>query len=165
MINIFKKLEEEYSSFQVGELSLEQTNLNLLWILGHEEIYSKMINPTGVEFTHQILPLNKESLEEHNAIQKRILDGFRFDIQTMIDNLNENNYKEFNKLGMFLLEKLEDNMNKTEGKKKNESLKENFPLGNYHTKNIYANEDSLFVEMFFVEKFKEITHQNLLLKN
>ena len=166
MIDVLNKLQNEYSSFNCGELTFQDTKSNLLWVLCHKEIYmSKMINDKGVSFKHQILPLNEDKLEEYNELQKRILEGFEYCINILINNLNEENFSEFNKLAMFLLYKLEYNMLNVENQKKRESLIENFPSKDYHTKYVFVDDKSLFVEMFFVQKFEEITNKSLVCKN
>ena len=73
-----------------------------------------------------------------------------------MEELNETNFNEINVLGNFLVERLKLNMWSTEGRKEN-IISEKFV-------NNYPDDDSLFVEVFFVNKIKEITGRNLLLK-
>lgn len=144
-------------------LTLEDAKSNLVYILTFEDFYTETcINLDGVKCGNEVLALNNEKLEEMIDLQRRILDGFKYDMCVLMDIVNENNFKEICKLANFLLERLKVNMWATEGKKKNMAMLENglFPDGK--AKRQYPEENSLFVEVFFVEKLKEVANVDVL---
>ena len=121
---------------------------------------SWLLNPASnnldVISNYNYRSINNEEVSEIFELQKRILDGFKFGISVLMEELNETNFNEINVLGNFLVEKLKLNMLSTVGRKEN-IISEKFV-------NNYPDDDSLFVEVFFVNKIKEITGRNLLLK-
>lgn len=144
-------------------LTLEDAESNLAYTLTFEEFYTDTcVNYEGVKCGEEILPLmlpsNKEKLEQLVDLQRRILDGFKYDMNILIDVVNEDNFKEICKLANFLLERLKVNMWATEGKKKNLTILEN----NGKVTRKYPEENSLFVEVFFVEKLKEVANIDAL---
>lgn len=160
MIKHMKDLNNMYYLLNQDEpLSLSDAESDLMYILTFEEFYTeRCINLNGVIFADEILPLQKEKLEEIVDLQRRILDGFKYDMEILIEVVNEGNYKEICKLANFLLERLKVNMWATEGKKKNLALEEK----GYKPTNKYPEDNSLFVEIYFVEKLKEIANVDAL---
>ncbi len=146
-------------------LSLDVAESDLIYTLTFEEFYTDAcVNYKGVKCGDTVLPLilesNKEKLVELVDLQRRILDGFKYDINVLIEVINDNNYKEVCKLANFLLERLKVNMWATEGKKKNLVLDENELDKSKQRK--YPEDNSLFVEAFFVEKLKEVANIDVL---
>ena len=72
--------------------------------------------------------------------------------------VNESNYEEISRLVRFLKNKLQMNMWIVENEKRKFYFK-NLPENNL------PKENSLFVEVFFVQKFEEITGKKLVRKN
>ena len=146
-------------------LSFDDAESELYYILTFDKFYTETcINYDGVKFGDTILPLvlvsNKKKHEEIVDLQKRILDGFRYDINILLKVINEDNYKEICNLANFMLERLKVNMWATEGKKKNLVIDENSLDKSKQKK--YPEDNSLFVEVFFVEKLKEVANIDVL---
>lgn len=140
-------------------MTLEDAESDLIYDLTFEEFYREvLINLNGVKCGEIILPLSNDKLEEIVDLQSRILDGFKFDMELLMEVVNENNFKEICKLANFLVERLKVNMWATEGKKKNLAILEN---GGQVTSK-YPEENSLFVEVYFVEKLKEVANVDAL---
>lgn len=144
-------------------MSLDEAKSELVYNLTFEDFYTQTcINYEGVKCGEEFLPLmlqsNKEKLEEIVDLQRRILDGFKYDMNVLIDVINEDNYKKICELANFLVERLKVNMWATEGKKKNLAILEN----NGKVTRKYPEENSLFVEVFFVEKLKEVANIDAL---
>lgn len=160
MIKHMKDLNNMYYLLNQDEpLSLSDAESDLMYILTFEEFYTeRCINLNGVIFADEILPLQREKLEEIVDLQRRILDGFKYDMEILIEVVNEENYKEICKLANFILERLKVNMWATEGKKKNLALEEK----GYKSTNKYPEDNSLFVEIYFVKKLKEIANVDAL---
>lgn len=142
-------------------LCLDDAKGSLLYTLTFEEFYRETCaNYEGVKCGDTRLPLvldsNKKKLEEIVDLQNRILDGFKYDMNVLIEVVNDDNYKGICELANFLLERLKVNMWATEGKKKNLILDENELDKSKQRK--YPEDNSLFVEVFFVEKLKEVAN-------
>lgn len=153
----FSDFVEDYEKIISVDLSLSETKMNLYWILNHASIFQeKYIKTNGVYFESQILQLSKEELDAYLDMQNNIISMLNEKISLLIENLNSNNYKEFNRLGMFLLEKLTICIQNVEGHKKNMALLENFPLKDYHLKKRYDQDYSKYVGMFFDRKYEDI---------
>ena len=99
-----------------------------------------------------------DSLDELAVLQERILDGFNFAMNQLFNVVNESNYEEISRLVRFLRNKLQMNMWLVENEKRKFIFK-NLPENNL------PKENSLFVEVFFVQKFEEITGKKLVKKN
>lgn len=146
-----KLLEESYQFYFNDDKSCKEEMENeLIYMMGYYDFYLDVISNYNYRST------NNEEVSEIFELQKRILDGFKFGISVLMEELNETNFNEINVLGNFLVERLKLNMWSTEGRK------ENIISGKFV--NNYPDDDSLFVEVFFVNKIKEITGRNLLLK-
>ena len=146
-----KLLEESYQFYFNDDKSCkEELENELIYMMGYYDFYLDVIS------NYNYRSINNEEVSEIFELQKRILDGFKFGISVLMEELNETNFNEINVLGNFLVERLKLNMWSTEGRK------ENIISGKFV--NNYPDDDSLFVEVFFVNKIKEITGRNLLLK-
>lgn len=146
-----KLLEESYQFYFNGDKSCKEEMENeLIYMMSYYNFYLDVIS------NYNYRSINNEEVSEIFELQKRILDGFKFGISVLMEELNETNFNEINVLGNFLVERLKLNMWSTEGRKEN-IISEKFV-------NNYPDDDSLFVEVFFVNKIKEITGRNLLLK-
>ena len=146
-----KLLEESYQFYFNDDKSCkEEIENELIYMMSYYDFYLDMIN------SYNYKDINNEEVNEIFELQKRILDGFKFGINVLIKELNDINFNEINLLGNFLVERLKLNMWSTEGRK------ENIISGKFINK--YPSDDSLFVEVFFVNKIKEISGRNLLLK-
>lgn len=146
-----KLLEESYQFYFNDDKSCKEEMENeLIYMMGYYDFYLDVIS------NYNYRSINNEEVSEIFELQKRILDGFKFGISVLMEELNETNFNEINVLGNFLVERLKLNMWSTEGRK------ENIISGKFV--NNYPDDDSLFVEVFFVNKIKEITGRNLLLK-
>ena len=146
-----KLLEESYQFYFNDDKSCkEEMENDLIYMMGYYDFYLDVIS------NYNYRSINNEEVSEIFELQKRILDGFKFGISVLMEELNETNFNEINVLGNFLVERLKLNMWSTEGRK------ENIISGKFV--NNYPDDDSLFVEVFFVNKIKEITGRNLLLK-
>ncbi len=146
-----KLLEESYQFYFNDDKSCKEEMENeLIYMMSYYDFYLDVIS------NYNYRSINNEEVSEIFELQKRILDGFKFGISVLMEELNETNFNEINVLGNFLVERLKLNMWSTEGRK------ENIISGKFVNK--YPDDDSLFVEVFFVNKIKEITGRNLLLK-
>ena len=146
-----KLLEESYQFYFNDDKSCKEEMENeLIYMMSYYDFYLDVIS------NYNYRSINNEEVNEIFELQKRILDGFKFGISVLMEELNETNFNEINVLGNFLVERLKLNMWSTEGRK------ENIISGKFVNK--YPDDDSLFVEVFFVNKIKEITGRNLLLK-
>lgn len=146
-----KLLEESYQFYFNDDKSCKEEMENeLIYMMSYYDFYLDVIS------NYNYRNINNEEVSEIFELQKRILDGFKFGISVLMEELNETNFNEINVLGNFLVERLKLNMWSTEGRK------ENIISGKFVNK--YPDDDSLFVEVFFVNKIKEITGRNLLLK-
>ena len=146
-----KLLEESYQFYFNDDKSCKEEMENeLIYMMSYYDFYLDVIS------NYNYRSINNEEVSEIFELQKRILDGFKFGISVLMEELNETNFNEINVLGNFLVERLKLNMWSTEGRK------ENIISGKFV--NNYPDDDSLFVEVFFVNKIKEITGRNLLLK-
>lgn len=146
-----KLLEESYQFYFNDDKSCKEEMENeLIYMMSYYDFYLDVIS------NYNYRSINNEEVNEIFELQKRILDGFKFGISILMEELNETNFNEINVLGNFLVERLKLNMWSTEGRK------ENIISGKFVNK--YPDDDSLFVEVFFVNKIKEITGRNLLLK-
>lgn len=161
MIKHFEKLNNNYEAIDSNmPLSLSDAESDISLILVFEDYYREsLVNEDGVVVEEDVLPLSKEKLEEMNDLQNRIIDGFGYDIRVLLEVINEDNYEEIYSLADFLLERLQRNMRITQGIKQNMARKEN----NLREHEMYeTDEDSLFVEAFFIQKLKELTNIDVL---
>lgn len=102
-------------------------------------------------------------INQYIDTQNRIFDGYKKCIILLIDNLTYDNYIELEKLRNFLTYKLHKNFIEIERIKKDIAINQRFPKTiKYEHKKYKLEEDSLFVEIFFVEKMKEIANVDLL---
>ena len=146
-----KLLEESYQFYFNDDKSCKEEMENkLIYMMSYYDFYLDVIS------NYNYRSINNEEVSEIFELQKRILDGFKFGISVLMEELNDVNFNQINVLGNFLVERLKLNMWSTEGKK------ENIISGKYVNK--YPDDDSLFVEVFFVNKIKEFSGRNLLLK-
>lgn len=147
----------DYERVTCVDLSLSETKANLYWILSHADLFQeRYIKTNGVHFESQVLQLSKEELDAYLDMQMSIITMLREKITLLIENISSNNYKEFNRLGMFLLEKLTICIQNVEGHKKNMALLENFPFKDYHLKKTYDQDYSKYAGMFFDRKYEDI---------
>lgn len=147
MINRLEELEQQYQQTPSNAISKEETKMSLL-----------EAERTSNNYRVSIKYLANEETEEIIALQERILDGFDFAISNLFNVINESNYEEISRLVRFLRNKLQINMWITETEKKNMYFKTK-------NNNKLPKENSLFVELFFVEKYQQLTGINLVKKN
>ncbi len=147
MINILEDLELQYLQTPSHSTSKESA-----------ELFIEDAEKTSENYKMLVKHSKNESLDELAVLQERILDGFNFALKQLKDALNESNHEEISKLVRFLRNKLQMNMWITENEKRK-----------YIFKNLQENnlpkENSLFVEVFFVQKYEEITGKKLIKKN
>lgn len=147
MINILEDLELQYLQTPANAFSKEETKLSILEAEKTSDNYRMLVKHS-----------TNESLDEIAALQERILDGFNFAMSQLFNIVNESNYEEISRLVRFLKNKLQMNMWIVENEKRKFYFK-NLPENNL------PKENSLFVEVFFVQKFEEITGKKLVRKN
>lgn len=147
MINILENLELQYLQTPANAFSKEEAKLSILEAEKTSDNYRMLVKHS-----------TNESLDEIAALQERILDGFNFAMSQLFNIVNESNYEEISRLVRFLKNKLQMNMWIVENEKRKFYFK-NLPENNL------PKENSLFVEVFFVQKFEEITGKKLVRKN
>ena len=147
MINILEDLELQYLQTPANAFSKEEAKLSILEAEKTSDNYRMLVKHS-----------TNESLDEIAALQERILDGFNFAMSQLFNIVNESNYEEISRLVRFLKNKLQMNMWIVENEKRKFYFK-NLPENNLQ------KENSLFVEVFFVQKFEEITGKKLVRKN
>ena len=147
MINILEDLELQYLQTPANVFSKEEAKLSILEAEKTSDNYRMLVKHS-----------TNESLDEIAALQERILDGFNFAMSQLFNIVNESNYEEISRLVRFLKNKLQMNMWIVENEKRKFYFK-NLPENNL------PKENSLFVEVFFVQKFEEITGKKLVRKN
>ena len=147
MINILADLELQYLQTPANAFSKEEAKLSILEAEKTSDNYRMLVKHS-----------TNESLDEIAALQERILDGFNFAMSQLFNIVNESNYEEISRLVRFLKNKLQMNMWIVENEKRKFYFK-NLPENNL------PKENSLFVEVFFVQKFEEITGKKLVRKN
>ena len=147
MINILEDLELQYLQTPANAFSKEEAKLSILEAEKTSDNYRMLVKHS-----------TNDSLDEIAALQERILDGFNFAMSQLFNIVNESNYEEISRLVRFLKNKLQMNMWIVENEKRKFYFK-NLPENNL------PKENSLFVEVFFVQKFEEITGKKLVRKN
>lgn len=147
MINILEDLELQYLQTPANAFSKEEAKLSILEAEKTSDNYRMLVKHS-----------TNESLDEIAVLQERILDGFNFAMSQLFNVVNESNYEEISRLVRFLKNKLQMNMWIVENEKRKFYFK-NLPENNL------PKENSLFVEVFFVQKFEEITGKKLVKKN
>lgn len=147
MINILADLELQYLQTPANAISKDETRLSILEAEKVSDNYRMLIKHS-----------TNDSLDELAVLQERILDGFNFAMSQLFNVVNESNYEEISRLVRFLRNKLQMNMWLVENEKRKFIFK-NLPENNL------PKENSLFVEVFFVQKFEEITGKKLVKKN
>lgn len=147
MINILADLELQYLQTPANAISKDETKLSILEAEKISDNYRMLVKHS-----------TNESLDELAVLQERILDGFNFAMNQLFNAVNESNYEEVSRLVRFLRNKLQMNMWLVENEKRKFYFK-NLPANNL------PKENSLFVEVFFVQKFEEITGKKLVKKN
>lgn len=147
MINILADLELQYLQTPANAISKDETRLSILEAEKVSDNYRMLIKHS-----------TNDSLDELAVLQERILDGFNFAMSQLFNVVNESNYEEISRLVRFLRNKLQMNMWLVENEKRKLIFK-NQPENNL------PKENSLFVEVFFVQKFEEITGKKLVKKN
>lgn len=144
-------LEEAYNFYFNDDKNCKEDMVNeLIYMMSYYDFYLNMVS------NYNYRSINNEEVNEIFELQKRILDGFKYGISVLMEELNDTNFNEINVLGNFLVERLKLNMWSTEGRKENIISEKNI--------NKYPDDDSLFVELFFVKKIKEISGRDLILK-
>lgn len=147
MINILADLELQYLQTPANAISKDETRLSILEAEKVSDNYRMLVKHS-----------TNDSLDELAVLQERILDGFNFAMNQLFNVVNESNYEEISRLVRFLRNKLQMNMWLVENEKRKFIFK-NLPENNL------PKENSLFVEVFFVQKFEEITGKKLVKKN
>ena len=118
-----------------------------------------------VVFVDDLLPAHDYRINQYSDTEDRMLDGNRMCLDLLIEHLTPDNYVEFEKLRAFLACKLNKNIAKIERIKREIAKDCNFPTSvQYEHKKYNLDEDSLFVEAFFVEKMKELVNVDILKK-
>lgn len=147
MINILADLELQYLQTPANAISKEETRLSILEAEKVSDNYRMLVKHS-----------TNDSIDELAVLQERILDGFNFAMNQLFNVVNESNYEEISRLVRFLRNKLQMNMWLVENEKRK------FIFKNLAENNL-PKENSLFVEVFFVQKFEEITGKKLVKKN
>ena len=147
MINILEDLELQYLQTPANAYSKEEAKLSILEAEKTSDNYRMLVKHS-----------TNESLDEIAALQERILDGFNIAMSQLFKKVYESNYEVISRLVRFLKNKLQMNMWIVENEKRKFYFK-NLPENNL------PKENSLFVEVFFVQKFEEITGKKLVRKN
>lgn len=147
MINILADLELQYLQTPANAISKDETRLSILEAEKVSDNYRMLVKHS-----------TNDSLDELAVLQERILDGFNFAMNQLFNVVNESNYEEISRLVRFLRNKLQMNMWLVENEKRK------FIFKNLAENNL-PKENSLFVEVFFVQKFEEITGKKLVKKN
>ena len=147
MINILADLELQYLQTPANAISKEETRLSILEAEKVSDNYRMLVKHS-----------TNDSIDELAVLQERILDGFNFAMNQLFNVVNESNYEEISRLVRFLRNKLQMNMWLVENEKRK------FIFKNLSENNL-PKENSLFVEVFFVQKFEEITGKKLVKKN
>lgn len=147
MINILADLELQYLQTPANAISKDETRLSILEAEKVSDNYRMLVKHS-----------TNDSIDELAVLQERILDGFNFAMNQLFNVVNESNYEEISRLVRFLRNKLQMNMWLVENEKRKFIFK-NLPENNL------PKENSLFVEVFFVQKFEEITGKKLVKKN
>lgn len=147
MITILDELEAQYLQTPSTSNSKEETR-------------DAIIAAKKISENHRMLIKHSENeaIDELAVLSERILDGFDFAMNQLNNSLNESNYEEFSRLVRFLRNKLQINMWIVESEKRKFYFKE-MEINNL------PKENSLFVEVFFVQKFQELTGKQLVKKN
>lgn len=140
-----EELKKQYKSTPSNSKTIEEATLTIMDAIKVSENYRLQVTCDTDELTSDIVDL-----------QNRILDGYDYAMDKLLNSINEDNFEEISKLTRFLRNKLQINMWITESEKKKIYFKEN---------NILPKENSLFVEIFFAEKFQEITGKSLIKRN
>lgn len=164
MIKHMENLNNAYYFIKKSNVnSLDEAISYINGLLNYVELYSqKYVNYNGLLYKNELLSFKSESCVDIVDVQSRILDGFKYDINLLLEFMNESNYNELVELAHFIFEKLKVNMWATEGKKINLVLQQNIPTMDVSNMNKYPDEDSLFVETFFINKLSEITNTDIL---
>ena len=164
MIKHMENLNNAYYFLKKSNVnSLDEAISYINSLLNYVELYSqKYVNYNGLLYKNELLSFKSESCIDIVDVQSRILDGFKYDINLLLEFMNESNYNELVEPAHFIFEKLKVNMWATEGKKINLVLQQNIPTMDISNMNKYPDEDSLFVETFFVNKLSEITNTDIL---
>lgn len=161
----FSDFVDDYEKTVCHDLGIELTKTNLQWVLSNVNVFKeKYIKTNGVYFSSQTLQLSKEELDFYLNCQNNIIDMLKEKITLLIENINQNNYYEFNKLGMFLLDKLSICIENVEGHKRNMALLENFPYHNYYLRKKYDQDYSKYVGMFFDRKYDDLVRNYPLVR-
>ena len=147
-----RMLEEAYDFYFNDDKNCKDEMVNeLIYMMSYYDFYLNVVS------NYNYKSINNEEVNEIFELQKRILDGFKYGISVLMEEVDDINFNQINILGNFLVERLKLNMWSTEGKKANIINEKNI--------NKYPEDDSLFVELFFVKKIKEISGRDLILKN
>ena len=146
-----RMLEEAYDFYFNDDKNSKDEMVNeLIYMMSYYDFYLNVVS------NYNYKSINNEEVNEIFELQKRILDGFKYGISILMEEVDDINFNQINILGNFLVERLKLNMWSTEGKKSNIISEKNI--------NMYPDDDSLFVELFFVKKIKEISGRDLILK-
>lgn len=146
-----RMLEEAYDFYFNDDKNCKDEMVNeLIYMMSYYDFYLNVVS------NYNYKSINNEEVNEIFELQKRILDGFKYGISILMEEVDDINFNQINVLGNFLVERLKLNMWSTEGKKSNIISEKNI--------NMYPDDDSLFVELFFVKKIKEISGRDLILK-
>lgn len=146
-----RMLEEAYDFYFNDDKNCKDEMVNeLIYMMSYYDFYLNVVS------NYNYKSINNEEVNEIFELQKRILDGFKYGISILMEEVDDINFNQINILGNFLVERLKLNMWSTEGKKVNIISEKNI--------NKYPEDDSLFVELFFVKKIKEISGRDLILK-
>lgn len=146
-----RMLEEAYDFYFNDDKNCKDEIVNeLIYMMTYYDFYLNVVS------NYNYKSINNEEVNEIFELQKRILDGFKYGISILMEEVDDINFNQINILGNFLVERLKLNMWSTEGKKVNIISEKNI--------NMYPDDDSLYVELFFVKKIKEISGRDLILK-
>ncbi len=147
-----ERIREEYRNYRLDESEATEKQLN-------NYMQSALtLSQNNSLFLNALLRENGKFDENYEELQKRVQEGFCWDMGKVFEALEENASLELFRLGFFMTQKFASNIF-------------NIYLSGFHflfeDAKMMPNIDdgSLFTEVFFIEKFKEITGRDLVAEN
>ncbi len=147
-----ERIREEYRNYSLDESEATEERLNdytKLAIFTHRTLMDNLFyHHEGGQFD-----------ENYVELSQRVTEGFCWDMEKIFETTKENACLELFKLGFFMVKKFDANMDRIRNAGYfTMCTKEGIWMPN-------VDEDSLFAEVFFAEKFKEITGRDLVAEN
>ncbi len=147
-----ERIREEYKNYSLDENKATGKRLNN---------YTKLVNFTHLTLMNNLFSHHKGGQFDENYVElsKRVAEGFCWDMERIFEAVEENARLELFKLGFFMIKKFDSNMDHIRDAGIFTMCTEE---GTWMPQ---VEEDSLFTEVFFAEKFKEITGRDLVAEN